>query len=146
MPENAWWTRWTLRAVGTFDLLAWLAVFFSAEAMSATHAWLGLGELQTAPVVGYLARTASMQYGLHGILLWAIASDVSRYGPLVGWLIGLKLIQAGAILVVDWAEGMPLWWTIVEPACLALMAVALASARTRDRMAGSAVGDAVSSG
>jgi hypothetical protein len=92
-----------------------------------------MGELPAVPIVGYLARTASLQYGLHGILLWAISFDVARYAPLVPLLGTLKLVQALAIAIVDATGGMPLWWTIVEPVCLALAGAALLVAWRMDR-------------
>ena len=132
MPNRWNWTRLALMAVGTFDVLAFGALFLSDDAMAAVHQALGLGELPRTPIVGYLARTASLQYGLHGVLLWAASMNVARFAPLVPWLGGLKLLQALAITVVDATEGMPLWWTIVEPSCLALAGAGLLAARAFD--------------
>lgn len=134
MPPNWTWTRFALMTVGTFDLLAWGALFLSDDAMATVHQALGLGELPRTPIVGYLARTASIQYGLHGALLWAASANVLRYAPLLPWLGGSKLVQAAAITFVDATGGMPLWWTIVEPICLALAGIGLLAAWTFDRI------------
>ena len=125
MPNRWNWTRLALMAVGTFDVLAFGALFLSDDAMAAVHQALGLGELPRTPIVGYLARTASLQYGLHGVLLWAASMNVARFAPLVPWLGGLKLLQAIAVAGIDATGGMPLWWTIVEPNCLALAGAGL---------------------
>lgn len=125
MPNRWNRTRLALMAVGTFDVLAFGALFLSDDAMAAVHQALGLGELPRTPIVGYLARTASLQYGLHGLLLWAASLNVTRFSPLVPWIAGLKLLQALAIGIVDATGGMPLWWTIVEPICLALAGIGL---------------------
>lgn len=128
MPNSWRWTRLALIAVGAFDVLAFGALLLPDGAMAAAHLALGLGELPRSPIVGYLARTASLQYGLHGLMLWAVSLNVRRFAPLVPCLGGLKLLQALAISVVDATEGMPLWWTIVEPTCLALAGVGLLAA------------------
>ena len=44
------------RFVGVGALFALVAVFMPVSWMAATHHWLGLGEVPTAPVVEYLAR------------------------------------------------------------------------------------------
>jgi hypothetical protein len=127
------WTRVALMTVGTFDLLAWGALFLSDDAMASIHQSLGLGELPRSPVVGYLARTASIQYGLHGLLLWFVSTNVARYASLVPWLGGLKLVQALAIAAVDVTGDMPLWWTIAEPTCLAFAGIGILAGRLFDR-------------
>jgi hypothetical protein len=133
MPPNWNGTRLALLAAGAFDRLAWGTLLLSDDAMASAHQALGLGELPRSPIVGYLARTASIQYGLHGLLLWIVSMNVTRYAALVPWLGGLKLLQALAIALVDATGGMPLWWTIVEPMCLAFAGVALLAARRFDR-------------
>ena len=57
-----------LRFVGVPALFALVAVFIPVSWMAATHHWLGLGEMPTAPVVEYLARSVSAFYALVGAL------------------------------------------------------------------------------
>ena len=133
-PQRSF-ARLSLQIVGTFDLLAFGALFLSDNAMAGVHEALGMGDFPRSPVVGYLARTASMQYGLHGVLLWFVSLDVRRFGPLVPLLGTMKLAQALAIAVLDATGGMPLWWTIVEPTCLALAGAGLIVAGRIDRPA-----------
>jgi hypothetical protein len=52
-----------LRFVGVTALFALVAVFMPVSWMAATHRWLGLGELPTAPVLFVLARPASSKGG-----------------------------------------------------------------------------------
>jgi hypothetical protein len=57
-----------LRSLGVSALFALVAVFMPMSWMAATHRWLGLGEMPTAPVVEYLARSVSAFYALFGAL------------------------------------------------------------------------------
>lgn len=121
---------WLLRAVGGLLVCALPAVPLSHRMMAAVHRdALGMGELPDAPVVGYLARTASLLYAVHGAVMLFLSFDVPRYRPLivlVGWLNGLF---GAACLAVDVAAGMPGWWTALEgPTILtaAVLTVALA--------------------
>jgi hypothetical protein len=65
--------RYFLRIPGLFGLDA---VFVPLSWMDATHRWLGLGEMPTAPVVEYLARSVSAFYAVLGALclVWHPAS------------------------------------------------------------------------
>ena len=103
-----------LRIVGTSALLAVFAVVMPYEWMNTTHQWLGMGELPAAPIVGYLARSTSAFYAMLGGLLWIFSFDLQRYRRLIIWL-GVAMITFGLTLfVVDWVEGMPLFWIIFE--------------------------------
>jgi hypothetical protein len=103
-----------LRVIGVVDLLALAAVVVPGRWLALAHAWLGLGEMPAAPIVGYLARSASVLYALHGGLILFISFDVPRYWPLITFL-GACAFAHGAVLVaVDLAEGMPVWWAWVE--------------------------------
>ena len=82
--------------------------------MAATHRWLGLGELPSAPVVEYLARSISAFYAMFGALCLVVAADVERYRP-VAWFLGAAQVAMGIAFVgIDLAAGMPSWWTAWE--------------------------------
>jgi hypothetical protein len=99
---------------GIPGLLALVPVFMPFSWMVATHRWLGLGEMPTAPVVEYLARSVSAFYALLGALCLAMASDLERYRPLVRYF-GVCLALLGIVFTgVDLAAGMPWWWTALE--------------------------------
>ncbi len=106
--------RLLMRVVGVVMLAAFAAAFMPLDWMAAAHAWLGLGELPAAPVVEYLARSASLLYGLLGGLFVLVAGDLERYAPIVRFL-GAMFMVLGAVLTgVDVAAGMPLYWTLWE--------------------------------
>jgi hypothetical protein len=121
-----------LRILGAGSLFALGAVFMPLSWMVATHRWLGLGEMPTAPVVEYLARTVSAFYALFGALLLVLASDVARYRPVVRFL-GVGLALMGAVFLgIDLAAGMPWWWSALEgPAGIVVGALLFFLARER---------------
>ncbi len=103
---------WLLRFGGAVEMLAFFAVVMPRSWMAIAHAWLGLGDMPDGPVLIFLARQASFVYGLHGILLWIIASDVTRFRPLVIFT-GISFLIAGPVFfIIDCTAGMPLWWTV----------------------------------
>src|SRR5262245_52393062 len=103
-----------LRVLGVSALFGLVAVFMPLSWMIATHHWLGLGEMPTAPVVEYLARSVSAFYALFGALCLVVASDLERYRPLVRFL-GMAFALMGLVLLsVDLAAGMPWWWSACE--------------------------------
>ena len=121
-----------LRVLGVSALFALVAVFMPLSWMTATHHGLGLGEMPTAPVVEYLARSVSAFYALYGALCLVVASDLERYRPLVRFL-GMALALMGLVLLgVDLAVGMPWWWVACEgPAGVGLGVWILYLARPR---------------
>ncbi|MBP8304425.1 MAG: hypothetical protein KBE04_09895 [Phycisphaerae bacterium] len=114
MMHKVRFLRWFVRAVGTVALLAAIAVILPYSWMDHVHQWLGMGKLPSDPVVGYLARSTSAFYAILGGLLWVTSSDLRRHRPILQYL-GLAMVLLGLTLgVVDWVEGMPLWWRLAE--------------------------------
>lgn len=103
-----------LRFVGVTALFALVAVVMPMSWMTATHRWLGLGEMPTAPVVDYLARSLSAFYAFVGVLCLVVAADLDRYRPLVRFLGAAFALMSIVILGVDLAAGMPWWWSASE--------------------------------
>ena len=103
-----------LRFVGVPALFALVPVFMPFSWMIATHRWLGLGEMPTAPVVEYLARSLSAFYALFGALCLVAAADLERYRPLVRFLGVAFALMSMVLLGVDLAAGMPWWWSASE--------------------------------
>jgi hypothetical protein len=103
-----------LRLLGVSALFALVAVFMPVSWMAATHAWLGLGEMPTAPVVEYLARSLSAFYALFGAICLVVASDLDRYRPLVRFLGVVFVLMSVVLLWVDLSAGMPWWWSASE--------------------------------
>jgi NADH:ubiquinone oxidoreductase subunit 6 (subunit J) len=103
-----------LRITGTVALLAVVAVVMPYSWMNAVHQWLGMGPLPAQPIVGYLARSTSAFYAILGGLLWLVSFDLRRYRPVLHYL-GLVMILLGITIgIVDFMEGMPIWWRLAE--------------------------------
>lgn len=116
---------WLLRLAGAFEIVAFVAVVMPRSWMEFAHGGMGMGALPDAPVMMFLIRQASYNYGVHGLSLWLIATDVERFRPLVvfngvGFLIG-----GFVFFFIDLNAGMPLWWTIADPLSCALFGSAL---------------------
>lgn len=109
---------WLLRLVGFSEILAFIAVVMPRSWMETSHVRLGLGEMPEGAVLMFLIRQASYTYGMHGISLWLIASDVKRFRPLL-ILNGISFLLAGPIfIIIDYTAGTPMWWTLSDgPAC-----------------------------
>lgn len=124
--------RWLLRLTGSVEILAFIAVVMPRSWMELSHVWLGLGEMPTGAVVMFMIRQASYTYGMHGISLWVLASDVDRFRPLV-ILNGISfLLAAPVFFMIDYTSAVPFWWTIVDSVSCGLFG-ATVLLLTRDR-------------
>ena len=94
--------------------------------MEISHAWLGMGEMPDGPVLMFMIRQASYTYGMHGVSLWVLASDVIRFRKLV-ILNGIAYLLAGPIFFwIDYSAGMPWFWTLIDSlGCLSFGAAIL---------------------
>jgi len=121
-----------LRLAGAVEILAFFAVVMPRSWMEISHEWIGLGLMPHGPVLMFLIRQASFTYGMHGISLWVLASDVRRFRPLI-ILNGIAyLIAAPVFAAIDYSTGMPHWWTIGDfVGCGGLGAVLLWSTLSR---------------
>ena len=103
-----------IRVVGGLPLLAIPCAFMPYSWMNAVHQGLGMGQLPSQTIVGYLARSTSAFYGLVGGLLWVVSFDLRRHRVVIRYL-GAAFVLIGLLLVgVDLVEGMPWWWTLAE--------------------------------
>ena len=82
--------------------------------MEASHSWLGLGEMPGGPIIMFMIRQASYAYGMHGISLWVLASDVERFRPLVVFNGIAFLLAAPVFFLIDYTSGIPWWWTVAD--------------------------------
>ncbi|MCB1125506.1 MAG: hypothetical protein KDM81_03345 [Verrucomicrobiae bacterium] len=120
-----------LRYVGSVSLLALVAVAMPHSWMDATHRWLGLGEMPSGPIVGYLTRTLSAFYALLGGLLWVLSFDLKRHLPVLRYVAWAMIGFGGIALIVDWQVGLPWHWTVFEgPMVIAFGKVILWLARS----------------
>ncbi len=103
-----------LRLIGTASGLAIFAVALPYDWMNRIHLSLGMGPLPPDPIVGYLARTLSAFYAFYGALVWTLSFDTTRHRSIIQY-VGLATIAFGVILLaVDWTEGMPFYWKLLE--------------------------------
>jgi hypothetical protein len=103
---------WVLGLVGFVELFAFPAAVMPVSWMQAGHEWLGTGPMPTDPVFEAVMRQVSFSYGLHGVGLLLIASDVARYRPLV-ILSALGYLAFGIVfLFIDTGLGMPALWVV----------------------------------
>ena len=103
-----------LRIIGGSSLLALIFVAAPHAWMDSIHSALGMGQLPDEPVVGYLARSTSALYALIGGLLCVVSFDLGRHRRVLIYL-GASLALFGLVLlIVDWSEGMPSFWTVWE--------------------------------
>jgi hypothetical protein len=103
-----------LRILGALDLLALVAALAPRPWLVFAHECCGLGPLPDGPVVGYLLRSASLLYALHGAMLIFVAGDVVRYWPLIRFLAVLAVVHGMMLIGLDVAESLPGWWRWVE--------------------------------
>jgi hypothetical protein len=122
-PEAA--LKLILRIVGSVSLLAAIFVFVPYSWMDGIHRWLGMGSLPDVPVVGYLARSTSAFYALLGGLLWVLSSDPGRYRPVLIYLAMAVILFGLMLLGIDWVEGMPLFWRLVEGPYIIILGLAM---------------------
>jgi hypothetical protein len=114
-----------LRGIGCLDLLALIAVVMPQHWMDVGHKWLGLGPIPQEPIVGYLARSASALYALHGAMVLFMSFDVKRYEPLIRFMAVAALIHGAAILGIDVWEGLPALWRYGEGPAFAAAGLAV---------------------
>jgi hypothetical protein len=100
-----------LRVLGGIVLLALLAVIMPHSCMETTNRWLGLGELPDTAIVGYLTRSLSVMYAMHGALLVYLSCNVRRFAPVIRFFAAVGVVFGVIMLGIDLAVGMPWWWT-----------------------------------
>jgi hypothetical protein len=116
---------WLLRFGGLLLCSATFAVFMPRESMIATNAALGLDPLPALPLTFYLARSTSILYALHGVVLLLASSDLVRYRPLISLLGSSNLVFGTIMLGIDITSNMPWWWTMAEGPLIIAAGVAL---------------------
>jgi hypothetical protein len=105
---------WLLRLSGTVEILAFISVVMPRSWMEMSHEWLGMGTMPDGPLVMFMIRQASYAYGMHGVSLWILASDVVRFRPLIVFNGVAFLLAAPVFFLIDYTSGVPMWWTIFD--------------------------------
>ena len=114
-----------LRGIGCLDLLALIAVVMPQHWMDVGHKFLGLGPIPQAPIVGYLARSASALYALHGAMVLFMSFDVERYERLIRFMAVAALLHGAVVLGIDLWEGLPALWRYGEGPAFAATGLAV---------------------
>ena len=114
MTTIQWLLKWLLIVSGLFLVTAFGTVLLPVSWMAATHQWLGLGGFPEFPITVYLARSTSLLYGVHGVMMFYTGCTIQKHWrlvPLFAWLhIGLGI----AMFLIDWTAPMPWYWTLLE--------------------------------
>ena len=116
---------WLLRLAGATEILAFIAVVMPRSWMEISNAWLGLSPMPDGPLLMFMIRQASYTYGVHGLSLWLIATDVKRFHPFVVFNGIAFLVAAPVFFLIDVTSGMPWWWTVSDPVSCGFFAAAL---------------------
>ena len=134
MTPSERFLRTFLRVIGTTSLMALPCSMIPYSWMNAIHQRLGMGELPSQPIVGYLARSTCLFYALLGGLLWTLSFDLRRYRPVLCYT-GAAVMGFGLLLwEIDFSEGLPLWWSGAEgPINIAFGAIILIISRSGSR-------------
>lgn len=116
---------WLLRLAGAVEILAFISVVMPRLWMEVSHEWLGMGTMPDGPLVMFMIRQASYAYGMHGVSLWILASDVVRFRPLIIFNGVAFLLAAPVFFLIDYTAGVPFWWTIFDALACGATGVAL---------------------
>jgi len=110
-----------LRLDGLIMLAALLPSMMPFTWMKEIHRCLEMGELPDGPIIGYLTRSLSIMYAMHGALLFFVSWDVRRYLPVVKFLAVRTILFGLWLTALDIVVGMPMFWTILEGPILVLL-------------------------
>ncbi len=66
------------------------------------------------PILDYLARSVSLFYGIHGVLILYISFNLIHNLPILKLMCYLGFIFGIAIIFIDFAAPMPLYWAFME--------------------------------
>ncbi len=130
------WLTFLFRLNAVLLTSATLTILLPNGVMQSMHQWLGLGDMPgmepandpnpaASPITEYLARSCSMMYAVHGIVLMVVAFNIRKYWDLVPILVGLHLALGATVLGIDLKSGMPWYWTLAEGPGIMVFAVAL---------------------
>jgi hypothetical protein len=117
---------WLLRINAYVLLLAAPCALLPFAWMDAVHREaLGLGDLADAAITKYMARSLSLVYAGHGVVLLFVTLHWERLRfatPLVAWLhVGF----GAAMVAVDLDAGLPTWWVAGEGPPLVVLGFAM---------------------
>ena len=107
-----------LRGAGIVLLTALIPAAMPFSYMQEIHRGIGMGDLPKEPIVGYLTRSLSLMYAMHGALICFVSLDVRRFLPVVKFFAILGMVFGSSMIVLDTMVGMPTYWTVCEGPCV----------------------------
>lgn len=113
-PQQTRFLALLLRACGLIDCLALVVAVMPAAWIASLHAHLNIGSFPTDTITHYLARSSSLMYAVHGILLIIVSFDINRYLSIIKLLAVVAVVHGLILIGIDANTGMPWWWTVTE--------------------------------
>jgi hypothetical protein len=113
-----------LRLDAVILLLALIPSMMPFGWMQEIHRLLGMGQLPDGPLIGYLTRSLSFLYAMHGAVLFFVSLDVRRFLPVVRLIAVLGIAFGLWMTALDVLVGMPLFWIVAEGPCIFLLGCA----------------------
>jgi hypothetical protein len=110
-----------LRLSGLMLITAFVAVFLPYEMMTSIHFQIGLGTMPQLPILDYLARSVSMFYGIHGVIVIYISYNLNKYLQFLKLLCYLGLLFGLSLFFIDINASMPSYWTFGESPIVVLL-------------------------
>jgi hypothetical protein len=110
-----------LRLSGLMLITAFTAVFLPYEMMASIHFQIGLGTMPQLPILDYLARSVSMFYGIHGVIVIYISFNLNMYLQFLKLLCYLGLLFGLSLFFIDINASMPSYWTFGESPIVVLL-------------------------
>ena len=96
------------------DLIAIVVACMPASWIATLHGTLNIGPFPSDAIAYYLARSSSMMYAVHGLLLLFLSCDILRYLQLIRFLAFLSILHGLMIAGIDLSLQMPWFWTALE--------------------------------
>jgi hypothetical protein len=110
-----------LRLDGIVMLSALIPSIMPLAWMQEIHRYMGMGELPDGLIIGYLTRSLSAMYAMHGAVVLFLSLDVRRCLPVVKCVAVLTILFGAGMTALDLVVGMPLFWTVSEGPVLFLL-------------------------
>ena len=110
-----------LLLTGGILITAFVAVVFPTKMMAAGHEWLGLGEFPNTPITVYLARSTSLLYGVHGVLMVYTGLTMQHHWRFAWYFSALHVVIGITMFATDISAGMPLYWILGEGPPVAML-------------------------
>ncbi len=114
-----------LRLSGLILITAFFAVFLPYETMAKIHQQIGLGDFPRLPILDYLARSVSIFYSIHGVIVIYISLDLHKYLQFLKLLCYLGFVFSISLFFIDFNAPMPTGWTFSEAPIVLVLNLAI---------------------